>query len=284
MSAAETYTAVRDDGTAATMLERSHVNGTDLYYQAAGEGPPVVFLHGFGGNHLIWWQQIAHFAPEYRCIAPDQRMFGLSADAEGSGAAAFVDDLAALLDELGVETAAVVAQSMGGWTAASFATQFPDRVAALVLADTPGGLLPLEAREEGDEDGGESGEEDESDEDDQGVESRAYSEALAPEMAFLYDSISALNVHRPAEFEDIRPGLAELPADPEVISDADVPVLQIVGEDDVLTPPALIRRVNDLLGDARLEVVEGSGHSVYFERPAVFNRLVGEFVESEAGF
>ena len=49
-----------------------------LYYEVAGSGPALVFAHGLGGNHLSWWQQVAHFAPSYTCVAFAHRGFAPS--------------------------------------------------------------------------------------------------------------------------------------------------------------------------------------------------------------
>ncbi|HLI49286.1 MAG TPA: alpha/beta hydrolase, partial [Chthonomonas sp.] len=116
------------------------LNGIDLYYGDYGQGTALVFAHGVGGNHASWYQQIAFFSRWYRVIAIDQRGFGNSHDTpDGPGAAAFVDDLAALLDHLGIERAILVAQSMGGGTCLGFALRYPERTLALVMADTSGG-------------------------------------------------------------------------------------------------------------------------------------------------
>ena len=94
-------------------------DGFRLYYEdTGGPGPTVLFLHGAGGNHLCWWQQVPVFAEEYRCVTMDQRSFGQSPDvAGGPGPAALGADALALLDHLGIAQAALVAQSMGGWAA-----------------------------------------------------------------------------------------------------------------------------------------------------------------------
>src|SRR3972149_947217 len=66
-------------------MPHARVNGARLYYEQHGSGPDVIFLHGAGGNHLSWWQQIAVFAERYRCTVFDARGWGPS-----PGAAAFV--------------------------------------------------------------------------------------------------------------------------------------------------------------------------------------------------
>ena len=59
-----------------------------LYYEdTGGQAPVVLFLHGAGGNHLSWWQQVPVFAEEYRCVTVDQRSFGQSVGAEDKVAA-----------------------------------------------------------------------------------------------------------------------------------------------------------------------------------------------------
>ena len=53
------------------------INGTQLFYESHGDGPAIVFAHGRGGNHLSWWQQVAEFQHDYRCITFDHRGWGL---------------------------------------------------------------------------------------------------------------------------------------------------------------------------------------------------------------
>ncbi len=101
--------------------ERLDIGGFKLYYERVGGGPALVFLHGLGGNHLSWWQQLPYFMRWYECITLDQRSFGLSPDPDGKFANAHPDDLARLLDHLKIERAALVGQSMGGWTIVGYA-------------------------------------------------------------------------------------------------------------------------------------------------------------------
>ena len=64
-------------------MPKASVNGIELYYESHGEGPTIVFAHGVGGNHLVWWQQVAHFSRNFRCITFDHRGFGQSAEVPG---------------------------------------------------------------------------------------------------------------------------------------------------------------------------------------------------------
>jgi len=104
-------------------------DGFRLYHEdTGGNAPAIMFLHGAGGNHLSWWQQVPVFGEEYRCITVDQRGFGQSPDVSGGpGPAALGTDAIALLDHLGISHAAIVAQSMGGWAAVGAAVRAPER-------------------------------------------------------------------------------------------------------------------------------------------------------------
>src|SRR5713101_9461136 len=112
-------------------------DGFRLYYEdTGGPGPTVLFLHGAGGNHLSWWQQVQVFAEEYRCVTVDQRGFGQSPDVPGGpGPTALATDALALLDHLGIAQATIVAQSMGGWAAVGAAVRAPERGWAVVMAN-----------------------------------------------------------------------------------------------------------------------------------------------------
>src|SRR5262249_5941300 len=118
---------------------------TDLYYETHGNGPAIVFAHGAGGNHLSWWQQVPHFRDRFTCVIFDHRGFGQSLDLRPiEQRPRFDEDLAALIDHLGLPEVRLVAQSMGGWTCLGYAVRHPERVRALVMADTMGGLTSPE--------------------------------------------------------------------------------------------------------------------------------------------
>jgi len=117
-----------------------------IYYEVCGSGADLVLCHGAGGNHAVWFQQVAWFAARGRRITSwDQRGFGRSTDfAKEGGPQAAAADLLALLDHLEISHADLVGQSMGGWAALGAALAEPTRVGRLVLADTLGGVAPPE--------------------------------------------------------------------------------------------------------------------------------------------
>ena len=251
--------------------------GCDLYYETAGAGPAIVFAHGAGGNHLSWWQQVPIFAEAYRCVAFDHRGWGRSVEQEGGpGAAAFADDLVALLDELEIEQAALVAQSMGGWTCLGAALQHPERVSALVMGGTVGGLTtdkipPITGAAR-------------SRLRDEGLAKLAYHPNLRerdPALAFLFDEIMALNPPVAANLTDV---LAELAPDPGAVAALKMPLLWVVGGNDPIVPPAVLRAAQAHVPGSAFFEVPDTGHSVYFERPVQFNMQLNSFlVESGWG-
>jgi 3-oxoadipate enol-lactonase len=247
-------------------------NDTTLYYETHGSGRSLVLAHGAGGNHLSWWQQVPEFAKSFNVITFDHRGFGLSNDISGRGPAAFVEDLAALLDHLGVEKTSLIGQSMGGWTAFGFAASHPERTAALVLSDTTAGIetgqtarthAEMRKRIDGSVEATLAG---------------AYSitfQERAPELAFLYRQISWLNTR-------IHPNLLsllfDLKHDIRPLTEHNIPTLLIVGEEDANVPPQTMASMAEIMPRAQLQTVPGAGHSVYFERPQEFNDLVIEFI------
>jgi 3-oxoadipate enol-lactonase len=246
-------------------MPKAPVNSIALYYEVHGNGPTVVFAHGAGGNHLSWWQQVPVLAPKYRCVSFDHRGFGQSPDTpDGPGSQAFVEDLKQLLDHLEIDRAALVAQSMGGRTCLGFALAYPERVRALVMADTTGGfsdarIAQLRAEGEAALAGA-------------NPPPRTYARHFPqeqPAQAFLYEQIRALN---PPRQEGPAPGPTV-----EQVRTLAAPTLLIVGEHDVIAPPSMMKMFQSYIPHARLAEVAGAGHSVYFEKPTEFNRLVLEF-------
>jgi 3-oxoadipate enol-lactonase len=253
----------------------AQINGFELYHEIHGEGPALVLAHGAGGNHLSWWQQVPHLSQHFRCVTFDHRGFGSSRDLpDGPGADAFIEDLRQLLDHLGIERTALVAQSMGGWTSLGFASRYPDRVTALALCDTTAGIDDAEVAREMRSLQATM----------QGsltlVLQRAYSAQFPqrePAKCFLYQQISGLNVHVPG---DLLSKLNAMRHRVESLIERRLPTMLLVGEEDVLTPARTMELMTRRIPHARFVKVSGAGHSVYFERPDEFNRIVLEFLRS----
>jgi 3-oxoadipate enol-lactonase len=249
----------------------------EIHYEVYGQGPAVVFAHGLGGNHLSWWQQVAHFAPKYTCVVFAHRGFPPSSPVAGKTAPdAYADDLAALIQELELNEVALVAQSMGGWTCLEYALREPKKVRALVMASTSGAvdfsrLKNAEVDEWSRRAPQELGK----------LQARgihpAGGERMAreqPAFAQLYGQISEL---APAAFrEEVRVRIREQRSqDPAVLARLPMPVLFITGDEDWVFPPAAGPALARLAPKGSAVRVPAAGHSVYFERAAQFNDLIG---------
>jgi 2-hydroxy-6-oxonona-2,4-dienedioate hydrolase len=126
-------------GTTDLTLRRPLVAGHETRVLEAGSGPPLVLMHGTGGHLEAFARNLAAFAARFRVIAYDFPGHGYSATVDTDlEIAAYEEHLEALLDEAGIERAALMGESLGGWVAAKFAAHRPQRVERLVL-NTPGG-------------------------------------------------------------------------------------------------------------------------------------------------
>lgn len=251
-------------------------DGEKLYYEVIGEGGvPLVLSHGAGGNHAVWFQQVATFAKDRTVVTWDHRGYGRSSDhANRSGPEVAAGDLLAILDHLGIAQADLVGQSMGGWSVVGAVLQRPAIARRVVLADTLGGFVsdaiaaglaqgrgaPLVA---GDRLGLHPAI-------DPGFARRS------PELAHLYQSLGRMGSADP---EVMLPRLLAVTHQPEEAAGLSMPVLCVVGDRDPLFPPRSIRALAELLPDARVIEIPRAGHSPYFEFPDAWNSAVRWFLE-----
>jgi pimeloyl-ACP methyl ester carboxylesterase len=254
-----------------------------IYYEVTGQGPALLFAHGLGGNHLSWWQQVAHFAARHTCVAFAHRGFNPSSAVPGAAAPdAFAGDLAALVDELQLPEVRLVAQSMGGWTCLEYALRFPSKVRALVMACTSGAIDPrgVEGFGAAQFDGWLK----RATETAAALESRgilaAGGERMAreqPALATLYRQIYQLT---PAGFRgEVRGRIRQTRDRPAaLLAKLPMPVLFLNGEEDCVFPSPAGPGLAALAPKGRALCVPQAGHSVYFERAAEFNRIVDEFL------
>jgi len=128
------YTTTVEAAATETVTGLAEVNGTRLYYEMAGAGDPVIFLHGFGADSRYWQAQFAELAQQYQVVRYDLRGFGKS-DLPGTAPYTHADDLKALLDFLGIARAHIIGHSFGGENAINFALAYPEATRSLILVD-----------------------------------------------------------------------------------------------------------------------------------------------------
>lgn len=257
-----------------------------IHYNEAGEGDPVILLHGSGPGATGWSNfgpNMAHLAEQYRVLAVDMPGWGRS-DAVVAEERDHVKAAVQLLDALDIGTAAFVGNSMGGMTALRFAATHPDRISHLVTmgAGSPG------VRLFGAGDGPTEGLK---------VLQQAYREPTAELMKKLveimtYDASFATDAlaqqraegatSRPDHLANFIAGIGAprfFPTDPEVAS-ITTPTLLIHGRDDRVVHFENSLKLLALIPDSRLVLLNRCGHWAQVEHAAEFNRLVSTFLSS----
>ncbi len=259
--------------------------GCTIHYEVTGSGPALLFAHGLGGNHMSWWQQVAHFSSRFMCVTFAHRGFAPSSVISGGpDPADYAGDLAALIEHLALADIRLVAQSMGGWCAVEYALRRTGKVKALVLAATTGTLDPRRMREpersrlEGWARDGECAR---AELVKRGIHVAAGARMAAEQPALhqLYRHIDDMNAH--LDKEAIRARLmAGRTRGPEELAGAGCPILLVSGDEDIVMPPFAADAIAAVVPGARVAHIANAGHSAYFEQAAVFNRHVEEFLRT----
>ena len=251
------------------------IDGAKMYVHTSGRGDPIVLLHGFPFNANLWRAQIAALQKTHFVIAPDLRGMGKSDVTSGPYLMeALAGDLAAMMDELRIESATIVGHSLGGYVALAFARMFTERVNRLALvtsrvyADAPETLQNREI-----------------------LATRVQSEGIAPlwesygnslfakatepavrgfarEMAFDTNPLGAAAMMR---------GMALRVDSSDLLPELRMPVLIVAGAHDTIAPVPEARAVVDALEDADLAVFEQSAHLPMLEEPERCGELLTAF-------
>lgn len=264
-----------------------------LYYEEAGSGIPLLFVHEFGGDHRSWEPQLRHFARRYRCVAFAARGYPPSDVPDDpvryhQGRAA--DDIATVIDAVGAGPAHVVGNSMGGFATLHLGLRHPDRARSLVVAGCGYGAHPDRA----------AGFRAESEKIASAFETegpaavaewygmgpaRVQYQAKDPRGHAEHVRILAEHNARGAALtmrgvQAARPSLYDLR---DQLAALDLPVLVLAGDEDegVLETDLMLKRT---IPRAGLAVLPRSGHLTNLEEPALFNDFVGDFfARVEAG-
>jgi pimeloyl-ACP methyl ester carboxylesterase len=257
-------------------VEVLRASGLEIAYERAGEGPPLVFVHGAAGDSRLWRPQLAGLAGEFTVVAWDEPGAGRSSDLRGDfGLADYANCLAALIDELGLGPAHVAGLSWGGTVAQELYRHRPELVATLVLVDTYAGWKGSLPEEE--------------------VRARVAGarEMLAAPAAEFDPTLPGLFAgDPPAEFVPLLEEVAaavrpeSLRTQLSLMAEADqrdllpriaATTLLIWGELDARSPLPVARRLERAIPDASLVVIPDCGHVSNLEAPERFNEVVREF-------
>jgi pimeloyl-ACP methyl ester carboxylesterase len=261
---------------------RLDLGGAALDYSDDGRGMPLVLLHGFANDRLLWRPQVEAFRDRYRVIVPSLRGFGESTGADGAAIAMdrYADDVARLMDHLEIRTAVIAGISLGGYVALAFALAFPGRVRGLVLANTRAGAdspEALAAREEMARQ----------------VQLRGAEAAveLLGDRPFAPAAPASLKSQVRAMFRrQATPGLlsatrgmAARPDRTPALGSIRAPVLVIHGSDDRVIATSEAEHLHRAIAGSRFANIAGAGHLSNLDSPAQFNQVLAAFLDSLLG-
>ncbi|MGW0911021.1 alpha/beta fold hydrolase [Streptomyces sp. NPDC002784] len=239
-------------------------DGTAIYYERHGSGPAILFVHGSGGHHAAWWQQVAALREEFTVVTLDLRGFGKSGPSDFDGQD-FPGDVVAVLDAEDLTDVMLVGQSIGSVAALRAGLLRPERVSCVVLGHSLGGITHPELRELAAADRAEAVK--------LPVIDRLLTKPFQRERAdltFLFQQMGTFNL---ARMQDLRNLDTEGPSLDD-IRRSGVKVAFLAGEKDAVLGVKTVTRAHELLPGSHLEIVEGAPHSMYWETPDRYNAAV----------
>ncbi len=266
-------------------------DGVQLYYEEAGSGAPLIFLHEFGGHYMSWEPQVRYFSRRYRCLTYAARGWPPSDvpdDVSMYSQARAADDCADLMKALGIAKAHLCGLSMGATAALEFALRHPGQATALVIAaGGGGGSTDPEAKKRFKEECE--------------VFARRIEAEGMPAMAELYCTSSARNTYR---YKDPR-GWAEFKQQfasgsamghamtmrgvqgarvpfferTEELKKITEPMLVVIGDEDDSTHSLATHLRKHVPRSGVLELPK-CGHTINLEEPAAFNAAVQDFLHA----
>ena len=242
-------------------------NGVNIHYEDHGAGPAVLLSHGYSATSQMWKGQVDALTDRYRVITWDMRGHGETDSPEDQGEyseAKTVDDMAAILRHLGLETAVIGGLSLGGYMSLAFNVAHPDMVRALMLFDCGPGYKNPKAREGWNETASKRAENFEA----KGLDALGSSDEVR------------VSTHKSAEglARAARGMLAQF--DSRIIESLEtiaVPTLVLVGADDTPFLGASDYMSAKIPGAVRVTVPE-AGHAANIHQPAAFNAAVESFL------
>jgi 3-oxoadipate enol-lactonase len=248
-------------------------NGIGQYYERYGAGPPLVLIHALGLDHRLWEPLISGLAARNTVYAYDVRGHGQTdIPFVPFTLADFADDLAGLLDALGIESAHLAGISMGGIIAQEFAVTWPFRVRSLVLADTTSeysqdGRRALAERA-------------------RIAEERGMTPLVEPTLDRWFtpdfrrdhaDDVARIHqmlaTAHPIGYAASCRAIASADITERLVG-IHVPTTVLVGSEDTSTPPDMALKIHEYIPGSRYEIVPDAAHLTNVARPDVFTRIV----------
>jgi pimeloyl-ACP methyl ester carboxylesterase len=252
------------------MTRRINLGAIALSVTEWGDGPPILFLHGFPENGGAWSKVAEPLAPRFRCIMPDQRGYGLSdqPDAlEDYVVDQLIGDIDALADALGLKSFALAGHDWGGLVAWYYAARHPERLSHLVIANAPHPILFQKAIIA---------------DPDQRLASQYITRLRQPdsETRLPTATSSMINWYRAAPF--IVPVPGEVAAMPDWIMAEDftitIPTLVLWGMRDTALLPVLLDDLDHYVPTLEIQRFDNASHDIIHEIPAQLAAAIAGFV------
>jgi pimeloyl-ACP methyl ester carboxylesterase len=250
-----------------------------LYTRDVGGGTPLILLHAFPLSSAMWLAQREGLATRFRVITPDMRGFGGSAlGTDEPSVDAMADDVAALLDDRGIDRAIIGGLSMGGYVTLAFCRRHPDRVLGAILADTkatadaePAREARIHVAERLEAEGNVNVLLDD-------LLPRLVGPTTMRQRALIYGRVRGLVQSSPPPAAAwAQRAMAARPDSVSALKDFHSPTLILHGAEDTIITEADARTMADALPNAELIMIPGSGHLTAVEQPQLFNDAVTEF-------
>lgn len=245
-----------------------------------GEGAPLIIIHGLFGSGDNWRSHQRYWQSDYRVITLDLRNHGASPHASGMSYAEMADDVLALMDSLGIDSAHLLGHSMGGKVAISLARLYPERTRSLVVAD----IAPVVYDHHGHNNvfaalnsvaGAHPADRSEADAlMAEHVSERAVRLFLATNLVRREEGGLCLRIG----LEEIQAGYEDIIGLPAGERAFDGPALVVRGGRSPYVTDDSIPALHDVLPEARVVTLDGAGHWLHAEQPEAFQRSVDEFL------
>lgn len=259
-------------------MEKARVNGITIAYEMAGQGEPLLLIHGAGVSRLEWKPQLEALGEYFRLVMPDVRGHGDSEQTKTPYTMKlFADDMIALLDALKLEQVLILGHSMGGTIAQQMAVDHPERVKGLVLAETSYGtanepllrwagvaaewmmrlvgvkrLIPMSAKQ--------------------------FARGSKETESMLLEAFEP-QVKTPANFINIAHA-NNLFDGKGVLHRIQCPTLVLIAEHNRVTHK-FGHYMAEAIPDARLQTIPNAGHTLNWDNAAAFNRVVVNFLKEK---
>ena len=253
-------------------MATARLNGIEIEYAESGRGPALLLSHGYGATYRMWDGQREALRDRYRVIAWSMRGHGRTESPDDPAQYSedlTIADMKALLDHIGTDRAVVAGLSLGGYMSLAFYLRHPEMVRALVICDSGPGYRNAAARAEWNERAHRRAE---------AFEARGLGELLGRSR----EAKDAAAHHASAQglAHAARGMLAQ--RDARVIDGLPtirVPTLIVVGDrDEPFVAPC--QYMAKKITGARLEIIPDAGHASNLDQPAIFNRVLGDFLDA----